>query len=88
MLRTARSHTPKGCLTLGSHPARFPRRRQPATGLLAATRTGPSPARDNELVDESRCSNHRPPPVWAHGRDRPVSDLVERGFDPEHGMLL
>src|SRR3954454_24404185 len=35
-------------------------------GLLAATRTGPSPAGDDELVVESRCSNHRPPTVWAH----------------------
>src|SRR4051812_12488096 len=35
-------------------------------GLLAATRTGPSPAGDDELVVESRCSTHRPPTVWAH----------------------
>src|SRR5215217_2400889 len=37
-------------------------------GLLAATRTGPSPAGDDELVVESRCSTHRPPTVWAHSR--------------------
>src|SRR3954471_4775086 len=35
-------------------------------GLLAATRTGPTPAGDDGLVVESRGWNHRPPTVWAH----------------------
>src|ERR1700733_13136972 len=45
-------------------------------GLLAATRTGPSPADDDELVAESRCSTHRPPTVWAHPRPSWKSDLA------------
>ena len=53
MLRTARSHTPKGCLTLRFDPRAFPREAGSLLpGLLAATRTGPSPAGDDELVVE------------------------------------
>jgi hypothetical protein len=69
MLRTASSLPLTGLLTLGSDPARF----QTASllpGLLAATRTGLTPAGDNELTNTkihhgltSRCHL---PFCWAH----------------------
>jgi hypothetical protein len=51
---------------------RFPRRRQPATGLLAATRTGLPPAGDDELTStrSTMALRHgvtsRSPFCWAH----------------------
>ena len=57
---------PRRMLDAALRPRAFP----PATGsllpgLLAATRTGPTPAGDDELAVRSR-SNHRPPTFWAH----------------------
>jgi hypothetical protein len=60
---------PRRMLDAALRPRAFPREAGSLLpGLLAATRTGPTPAGDDELVVESRRSNHRPPTVWAHSR--------------------
>ena len=68
---TDRSVAPPGrAFDAGLRPHSFPDR--PASllpGLLAATRTGLTPASDDELT--TRDQLHRPPPVcWAHERSR------------------
>ena len=68
-LRTARSHTPKRMLDAALRPRAFPPKAGSLLpGLLAATRTGPSPAGDDELVVENHDLKYRPPTVWAHSR--------------------
>ena len=55
MLRTASSLPPKGLLTLGSDPARFQTETASLLpGLLAATRTGLTPAGDDELTNTKK----------------------------------
>src|SRR5690242_20131581 len=66
MLRTAQSLPQEWAFDTGLRPRPFPDRAASLLpGLLAATRTGLTPASDDELT--TRDQLHRPPPVcWAH----------------------
>jgi hypothetical protein len=64
-LRTARSLPPKGLSTLGFDPTPFPGRAASLLpGLLAATRTGLTPAGDNELMLDHEL--HLDLQLWTH----------------------
>jgi hypothetical protein len=69
MLRTASSLPLAGLLTLGSDPARFPAEPPACYRVLAATRTGPSPAGDDELTNSKiRCYVTASPPALLGAR--------------------
>ena len=72
MLRTASSLPLAGLLTLGSDPARFQTETASLLpGLLAATRTGLSPAGDDELTNSKiRCYVTASPPALLGARKR------------------
>jgi hypothetical protein len=68
MLRTAQSLPPNGAFDAGLRPGPFPGQAASLLpGSLATTRTGLSPAGDDELTAES---DHVmiPPSLWAHSR--------------------
>ena len=65
MLRTARVAPPNGAFDAGLRPGPFPDRAASLLpGLLAATRTGLTPAGDDELMLDQLLNQHLQ--LWAH----------------------
>src|SRR5271168_50686 len=83
MLRTAQSLPLTGLLTLRFDPGGFPPEAGSLLpGLLTATRTGPSPADDDELMLDQLLNKHLQ--LWAHAE----MDETQASGGPVAGSCL